>query len=233
MPIPSPNKGEQKDAFISRCMGNPVMNKEFPDQKQRAGVCYSQWSKSKQMALKFNYQVPITEKGIIDDNFIITGTALNATLTSNGHQFLPEELEPAAKTLNDVPLLKNHTNEVESIMGRVFNGRWMSTEKRIDFDAHVMDKEMQKLISDGRLNSVSVGADVKDIEETEDGRLIPRGIKFRELSLVAVGADEGASFSVALKEAYDTKLHLLNKTPEGEVKMSKDENNLKDKPEVK
>ena len=158
------------------------------------------------MALKFNYQVPILEKGLVDDKFIIRGTAISATTTSTHHTFLEEELDPAAKTLAGVPLLKNHTNEVESIMGRVLTGEWLSTEKRIEFGAHVIDKDMQKLINDGRLNSVSVGADVDNIEETEDGLLIPRGIKFRELSLVAVGADEGASFAVALKQAYDTQL---------------------------
>jgi hypothetical protein len=39
MPIPKPNPGEQKDSFIQRCMGSEVMNKEYPDQKQRYAVC--------------------------------------------------------------------------------------------------------------------------------------------------------------------------------------------------
>lgn len=45
MPIPTPKSGESEQNFISRCMGNSVMSKEFPDKKQRAGVCYSQWRK--------------------------------------------------------------------------------------------------------------------------------------------------------------------------------------------
>lgn len=48
MPIPKPNQGEVEQDFISRCMGSDVMNKEYPDQKQRAGVCYSQWKNSKE-----------------------------------------------------------------------------------------------------------------------------------------------------------------------------------------
>lgn len=47
MPLPTPNKGEKQSDFISRCMGNDSMNSEFPDNKQRAAVCYSQWKKSK------------------------------------------------------------------------------------------------------------------------------------------------------------------------------------------
>lgn len=43
--MPSPNKGEKQDEFISRCMGDSEANKTFPDQKQRAAFCYAQWKK--------------------------------------------------------------------------------------------------------------------------------------------------------------------------------------------
>ena len=46
MPIPSP-KGEPKKNFLSKCMGDSVMVKEFPDEKQRYAVCQSKWKKSK------------------------------------------------------------------------------------------------------------------------------------------------------------------------------------------
>ena len=42
MPIPTPHKGEKESEFVSRCMGDDVMNKDYPDQKQRAAICYSQ-----------------------------------------------------------------------------------------------------------------------------------------------------------------------------------------------
>jgi len=43
MPIPKPRKNETEDEFMSRCMGDAVMNDEYPDNEQRAGVCHSQW----------------------------------------------------------------------------------------------------------------------------------------------------------------------------------------------
>lgn len=43
MPLPKPGKGEPENGFIGRCMGDPKMRSEFPDQKQRAAVCYAQW----------------------------------------------------------------------------------------------------------------------------------------------------------------------------------------------
>lgn len=47
MPIPSKRKSEPKQAFISRCMGSEVMKREFPDNKQRVAVCYSQFRRGK------------------------------------------------------------------------------------------------------------------------------------------------------------------------------------------
>jgi hypothetical protein len=46
MPIPTPNDGEDKDKFISRCMSSDVMNREYPDGDQRLAVCNSQWKQS-------------------------------------------------------------------------------------------------------------------------------------------------------------------------------------------
>lgn len=47
MPIPSPHSKEKQSEFISRCAGDSVMNKEYPDSKQRVAVCYSQWKQAK------------------------------------------------------------------------------------------------------------------------------------------------------------------------------------------
>lgn len=47
MPIPSPKGKQSKDNFISSCISDEKMIEEFPDRKQRAAVCYSQWKKSK------------------------------------------------------------------------------------------------------------------------------------------------------------------------------------------
>ena len=47
MPMPGPVKHEDSEKFISRCMGNDMMNEEYPDQKQRAAICYSQLRKAR------------------------------------------------------------------------------------------------------------------------------------------------------------------------------------------
>jgi hypothetical protein len=45
MPLPTKNAGEKRGKFITRCMSDPSVSKEFPDAKQRAAVCHSQYDK--------------------------------------------------------------------------------------------------------------------------------------------------------------------------------------------
>jgi len=43
MPLPTKRKDESRKKFMSRCMGDDMMNTEFKDSKQRAAVCNSQY----------------------------------------------------------------------------------------------------------------------------------------------------------------------------------------------
>jgi hypothetical protein len=47
MPLPTKQKDESQKEFMSRCMGDDVMNTEFKDGKQRAAVCISQYQQHK------------------------------------------------------------------------------------------------------------------------------------------------------------------------------------------
>lgn len=42
MPIPKPRRRESEEAFLGRCMADPVMNADYPDRDQRFAVCASQ-----------------------------------------------------------------------------------------------------------------------------------------------------------------------------------------------
>ena len=151
--------------------------------------------------IKLSFNVPITEAGILDNDFVIQGVAINATTTGNNHKFLAEELRKSASTLMGVPLLVDHRNEVSAIKGRVTLGEFDEQNSRINFKAKVLDSDIKRMVKEGLINSVSIGAAVREIEEQDDV-LIPRGIVFKELSLVAVPADGGATFTTALQEAY-------------------------------
>jgi len=45
MPIPKPRENEGRNEFVSRCMSNDVMKREYPDAKQRVAICYAAWRK--------------------------------------------------------------------------------------------------------------------------------------------------------------------------------------------
>jgi len=47
MPLPTKQKDESQKEFMSRCMGDDIMNTEFKDAKQRAAVCISQYQQRK------------------------------------------------------------------------------------------------------------------------------------------------------------------------------------------
>jgi hypothetical protein len=52
MPIPKRNQNEDNQKFVSRCMGNETMKKEYPDSKQRVAICLGQTKKSKSSLLE-------------------------------------------------------------------------------------------------------------------------------------------------------------------------------------
>ena len=45
MPIPTPKPTEDRKEFISRCLADPVMVKEYPNKDQRLAICAVQYRK--------------------------------------------------------------------------------------------------------------------------------------------------------------------------------------------
>ena len=90
MPLPSPRKDQKQSEFISSCMSNEVMKKEYPDQKQRAAVCYSQWRRKN----KSDDLLDII-KGIQDDIIEIKTIIENKVVT------------PPLKNIRDVDMPKD------------------------------------------------------------------------------------------------------------------------------
>jgi len=46
MPIPKRKEKEDRNKFVSRCMGDETMKKEYPDNKQRIAICIGQTKSS-------------------------------------------------------------------------------------------------------------------------------------------------------------------------------------------
>jgi hypothetical protein len=155
--------------------------------------------------LKFDYLIPIKETVSSGKDFIIKGEAIHEITTRNGVYYSGEELNMAAPSLAGKPILKDHNNAIESIVGKVLKSPYNANARCIMFEGKIMDKQCQEMIADGRINSVSIGAMVKEVTtETINNEevLCPKGISFVELSLVAVPADPNANFAQAMCESY-------------------------------
>jgi len=56
MPLPTPRKGQSQDKFINSCMSSEIMKKEYPDNKQRLAVCFSQFKRKNKRAKGANWE---------------------------------------------------------------------------------------------------------------------------------------------------------------------------------
>ena len=48
MPLPTPNKNEEKQEFLERCMSNNKMKEEFPNNSNRYAVCNTKWEEKEE-----------------------------------------------------------------------------------------------------------------------------------------------------------------------------------------
>jgi hypothetical protein len=79
MPLPQRNKDEQKDSFVSRCMSNETMKKDYPDSKQRVAICIQQATAGCDCIESADFQMQMEvygyEEEISEDNFYIPAEA--------------------------------------------------------------------------------------------------------------------------------------------------------------
>jgi hypothetical protein len=79
MPIPKPNKDENNQKFVDRCMSDELMKKDYPDNKQRIVVCLGQTKSSLieqvDQILAYNSDEKLDEDGeeVTPTNLIIPG----------------------------------------------------------------------------------------------------------------------------------------------------------------
>jgi len=192
-------------AKLDRCVQK--LMKQGKSESSAFAICNAQMKKEKIKDWRvLEFFVPIEEKISDGEDFIIRGVAINETTTLNNIKYIAEELQKAAPTFRNVPILLDHRNEVSSIVGRTTeNVNFNSTFNRIDFEAKIMDKNIKEMIKDGRIGSVSIGAKVQDLIEEEDGTMKAVGIRGLEISLVAVPGDSHANLAQAIQQGLVLK----------------------------
>ena len=253
--ISIPEEFDKMRLAIKKSLLDQGMKEEEAESRSYA-IAVDKWKKShggkppareeliKNMLIEFYAPITIQEVQKLDGqpvneapmDFMISGMAVDESISFNGIKYLGEELELSAPSLAGKPLLKDHENKVDNIMGRVKEAMYSKEKKGVIFSGIVKDKKMQEMISDGRVKHVSIGAVVKTLEKdkTEEKAdiLIARGITFKELSFVAVQGVENASFQHSFDASLKEKLDLIKKIEESDC-MTEQTDTLKLQEEMK
>mgnify|MGYP000097141582 CR=1 FL=1 len=114
---------------------------------------------------------------------LIRGTAIRAGTSRNLRLYLADELRKAADSLTGRPIYIEHVSADRAI-GKVLRAWWDEGERAIRFEAEIYDGDVADKIRAGLIKHVSVAADY-ELLEPFDG-VVPYGLSFQELSLVAV-----------------------------------------------
>lgn len=168
--------------------------------------------------------MPISEARKVGDEFLITGIAINETTTRNGIKYTVDELENAAQSFRGKPILLDHENKVQNIVGRTTENVNFNVEKKgIQFEARIVDEDIREKINQGLITDVSIGASVKDLTEEEDGSRKAVGLEGMEISLVAVPGDPNANIAQAMEDSFMIRESMLNKLKGGIKEMAEEE----------
>lgn len=213
MPIPKPKKDEKEQDFISRCMGDDVMNKEYPDQKQRAAVCYTTWRNKDKTSgepaaiealrnMEFLAGQPVSsinpEKRTVDIVFF-TGVDIPRMDWWTGDKYVLR-FDPKGADLsllnNGAPVLDNHSRfdgsasqkgKVERAWGE--NGKWMAT---LRFSKRSSVDDLWGDIQDKIVTKFSMGVEIlekENLRENDHQVVLAKSWRPFELSVAPIPAD--------------------------------------------
>ena len=229
MPIPKPNKDESQNSFISRCMSDSVMKKEFPEQKQRSAVCYDSWRKSKMSNNRvlmhfctdmFN-AIGVKKFDKVNKIDFERSTVIVGDGIYNGIYFPVEELEKAYMTWDRQPINLDHSDKVEDIVGYVTEPAY---ERNSITVKPVIDDVLPKSVfakgyiasrlKAGAIPEVSIGVWLDRFEEETDSgnRLTARNLQGDHLALVTRGAcspQDGCGIGLEKKTQIPISTHTV------------------------
>ena len=172
------------------------------------------------MRVKYVTEFAAQESADDKDKDIITinGKAVYENISLNRVKYEAKELEKAAPTLINKPLMTDHVNSVNNVIGKVTAAWYDAAQKAVMFTAEVykklLDEKLLTRILKGLVNKVSIGADVAKVAYKKIGEdliRIVKGITFVELSLVAVPGNSDADFTKAKGDFGQAICEMLDK----------------------
>lgn len=193
MPIPRPIKDEKQDTFISRCMSEDTMKKEY-GHEQRLGICFSSWKRRKNNIASVDFKVNETE--VIDGIkylkapvvLLVEGVHIgsNNSGESEAAFYSKDELEKSANMWNEMPVTLNHpkkdgyyvsAKEIENeIIGKLNNTYFESSNSgnklrsTLYIEKDKLNKENPSLLESIRNNDkIEVSTGLSDLGYYETG----------------------------------------------------------------
>lgn len=123
MPLPKPRQGESRADFVGRCISSDTMSSEYPEEGQRAVVCYSQWrqrnndAQFKSYSVKLNYvsTTPVRHETLEGQEHLVVPVIMMVEGVHHGSGgpmlYLPEEFGKDVFLWNGVPVPILHPTE--------------------------------------------------------------------------------------------------------------------------
>ncbi|MCR4284538.1 MAG: DUF2213 domain-containing protein, partial [archaeon] len=194
MPIPKPKEDEEKNDFISRCMGDEAMVGEFKDEAQRTAICMTSWKEAKTAKANsssvFNNKGYIIRKEELDGRkYSVVPVVMMVEGVYEGNAgkiyYSAEELSKYVDAWNgrDIPVYHpeeegeavsaNSPQLIEKYsIGKVFNARFDEDKKALiaelwidEVKANRVNKDVMATIISGGNLEVSTGMFFDSIEE--------------------------------------------------------------------
>lgn len=172
--VPRPSADEDHGTFIQRCMSNPDMNDEYPEQTRRAAMCYAAWrgaqKKPKEQADLITKEIDI--KTLDDDTFVVVAT--DESTDRDGDKLIADggDVKNFMKVGSFVyGHMKDNPLPVASPIGsEIANKSLLLKGKWADPSTSEFHKAVRSLVKQGILKGVSIGflADRKFAEDNKD-----------------------------------------------------------------
>lgn len=188
MPIPQPRANESEDEFISRCMGDDTMNEDYPDQEQRAGVCFSTWRNRDKMMTK-HITIPLEIKVLKKREFegygsvfgnkdhggdIVLPGAFKRTLA----EYKAEDSLPVMFWMHDPSRVPGKWLDMqEDDRGLYVKGVLADTE---------LGNEIHTLLGMKAVSGLSIGYTTEDADYGEEGERLLKEVNLWETSIVSL-----------------------------------------------
>jgi hypothetical protein len=137
----------------------------------------------------------------------VEGIAVVEGISRNKVMYEAKELHKFAPSLIGRPILKDHVNMTDNVIGKVTHAESVDNGKKIRYKGWITEDKnntMEKVV-DGRINNVSIGASAgKMIKEKEDSEyIIARDMTALELSLTPVPGVPDASITPSKTESFE------------------------------